>query len=212
MTKKIIILSGILLLVPACSKNSSRYATNKTTTAPLSSTVGRSEFDEELGAFVVKDDDNSFSASVAAQLNQEEELKGSGSDLKASDLRADSAKYGLKTIYFEFDKFKLDDLRPDQKPVLAHDVQVIKSLIDKGYQIIIEGHACDSAGSTSYNMMLSEKRARTIKEALEKEGIQGDIHFVGRGCEHLVVTGGDRQQQAPNRRVEIYADLNKAQA
>ncbi len=209
MTKKIIILSGILLLVPAC-KNSSRYATNKITTAP-SSTVGRSEYDEELGAFVVKDDDNSFSSSVAAQLNQEEEL-GTGSDVKMADLRADSAKYGLKTIYFEFDKFKLDDLRPDQKPVLAHDVQVIKSLIDKGYQIIIEGHACDSAGSTSYNMMLSEKRARTIKEALEKEGIQGDIHFVGRGCEHLVVTGGDRQQQAPNRRVEIYADLTKAQA
>lgn len=206
MTKKIIILSGILLLVPAC-KTGSRYATRKVTKPSQTTVVGRSEFDDELGAFVVKDDENSFNASVAAQIDGEEELRASGSDSKLADLRADSAQYGLKTIYFEFDKYKVDDLRPDQKPALAHDVQVIKSLLDKGYRIILEGHACDSAGSTSYNMMLSEKRARAVKEALEKEGIQGDIHFVGRGCEHLVVPSGDRQQQAPNRRVEVYADV-----
>lgn len=203
MTKKIILLSGILLLIPAC-RNSSRFTPQRKKSSSTQPMVSRSEYDEELGSFVVKDDENSFSSSV---MNDEEELKATGSDLRAPDLRTDSAQYGLKTLYFEFDTYKIDDLRPDQKPVLSHDIQIVKSLLDKGYRIVVEGHACDSAGSTDYNMVLSEKRAQAVKEALKKQGITGDVHVVGRGCEHLVVASGDRQQQAPNRRVEIYADL-----
>ncbi len=210
MTKKIIILSGLLLLVPACRRNS-RYTPRKMTTGSQQPTVSRTEFDDELGAFVVRDDENSFSAAVAANMEQEEELKATRSELKAADLRADSAQYGLKTLYFEFNKYEMSDLPPDQRSVLAHDIQVIKSLLDKGYRITLEGHACDSAGSTDYNMMLSEKRAQAVKDALANEGIRGEIHVVGRGCEHLIVPSGDRQQQAPNRRVEIYADLMRAQ-
>jgi outer membrane protein OmpA-like peptidoglycan-associated protein len=205
MTKKIIILSAILLVVPACKK-SSRYATQRTKQA--SHQVAGSEFaGEELGAFVVKDEENSFNPTAVAM---DDELKATGSELKVGDLRADSAQYGLKTIYFEYDKYKTNELPPDQKSVLSNDISVVKSLIDKGYRIIIEGHACDSAGSTAYNMSLSEKRAQAVKDLLDKENIQGDVYVVGRGCEHLVVPSGDKQQQAPNRRVEIYADLLKA--
>ena len=110
-------------------------------------------------------------------------------------------------MYFEFNKYRVQELQPDQKPVLAHNVQVLKKLSDKGYRISIEGHACDSAGSTEYNMMLSEDRARAVKQALEQKGVRGEILYVGYGCEHLIVPTGDRRQQAPNRRVEIYAYL-----
>ncbi len=178
-------------------------SSSKTHTAP----VERAEYDEELGAFVVSDDDNKFSAAVAAQAHQEEELTTVGSEKMAGDSHSDSAQYGLKPIYFEFNKYQVTDLRPDQKPVLKHNAQVLKSLTEKGYRISVEGHACDSAGSTEYNMMLSEDRARAVKEALEKQGIRGEILYVGYGCEHLIVPTGDRNQQAPNRRIEIYAYL-----
>ena len=59
-------------------------------------------------------------------------------------------------------------------------------------------------------MMLSEDRARAVKETLEKEGVRGEVLYVGYGCEHLIVPTGDRNQQAPNRRVEIYAYLPEA--
>jgi outer membrane protein OmpA-like peptidoglycan-associated protein len=54
-------------------------------------------------------------------------------------------------------------------------------------------------------MMLSEDRARAVKDYIESKGVAGDISVIGYGASHLVVPTGDEKQQAPNRRVEIYA-------
>lgn len=211
MMKKCLILSLVLLLVPAC-KDTARFTMDPPKPATSSSAVQNApiehaEYDEELGAFVVKDDDNKFSAAAAAQAHQEEELTATDSEPTVGDTHTDSAQYGLKPIYFEFNKYKTEDLQPDQRPVLEHNVIILRSLAEKGYKISIEGHACDSAGSTEYNVMLSEDRARTVKEALEEKGVHGEILYVGYGCQHLIVPAGDKIQQTPNRRVEIYAYL-----
>jgi outer membrane protein OmpA-like peptidoglycan-associated protein len=202
--KKFALLSLLLLLVPACKK--SRYgvapASTATTQAP---SIEKTEFDEELGAFVVKDDESRFSAAVAAQASAEEELTAANSEPTAGDISTDSAQYGLKNIYFDFNKYKINDLQPDQRSILEHDVKAVQPLVDKGYKISIEGHACNSAGSTEYNMMLSEDRARAVKDYFESKGVEGDISVVGYGASHLIVPAGDEKQQAPNRRVEIYA-------
>ncbi len=203
MNIKYFLLSLLLLLVPACRKKP-RYAT-----APAVATESiapeKAEYDEELGAFVVKEDENKFSAAAASQAQQEEQLTGLGSDATVGDIHSDSAQYGLKTIFFEFDRYKLDDLRADQRPVLEHDLKVAKSLSDKGYKLVLEGHACNSAGSTDYNMALSADRAQAVKQYFRDHGIIGEIETVGRGCAHLIVPSGNAEQQAPNRRVEIYA-------
>ena len=54
-------------------------------------------------------------------------------------------------------------------------------------------------------MMLSEDRARTVADYLKRHGVKGEISTVGHGSEHRLVESGNREQQAPNRRVEIYA-------
>lgn len=213
MNKKCILLSGLLLLVPACRKNP-RYAPAPIVPATATDmTPGeKAEYDEELGAFVVKEDENKFSAAAAAQAQQEEELTAASSEPTAGDLHNDSAQYGLKTIFFEFDKFKIESLRPDQRPVLEHDLKTVKSLTCKGYRIVLEGHT-DSAGSTDYNMALSIDRADAVKQYLKEHGVTGQIDSVGRGSAHLVVpASADKsnlaelaRQEAPNRRVEIYA-------
>ncbi len=192
-----------LLLLPSCGRNKSGYSSRITSqhTAP----VEQAQYDEELGAFVVSNDDNKFSAAVAAQAHETDLLTSEATGI--GDTHSDSTQYGLKPIYFEFNKYRVQDLQPDQKPVLEHNVQVLKRLADKGYRISVEGHSCDSAGSTEYNMMLSEDRAREVKQALVQKGVRGEILYVGYGCEHLIVPTGDKRQQAPNRRVEIYAYL-----
>jgi len=203
MLKKCLLLSALLLLVPACRKKP-RYAATPVT-APVEAPAERAQYDEELGAFVVKDDENKFSAAAAAQAQQEEELTSASSEPGAGDIHSDSAQYGFKTIFFEFDKYRVEDLRPDQRPVLEKDVQIARSLSDKGYKLVLEGHACNSAGSTDYNMALSADRAQAVKEYFRQHGVEGDIETVGRGSAHLIVPSGNREQQAPNRRVEIYA-------
>jgi outer membrane protein OmpA-like peptidoglycan-associated protein len=204
MNKKFLPLVLLLLLVPACRKFP-QYAPAPSISEQPASVSEKAEYDEELGAFVVKEDENKFSAAVAADANKEEELTAVGSEPTAGDAQNDSARYGLKNIFFEFNKYKIGDLRPDQRPVLQHDLEIVKSLAGKGYRISIEGHACNSAGSTEYNMMLSEDRARAVADYLKEHGIQGDISTVGHGSENRLVESGSREQQAPNRRVEIYA-------
>lgn len=204
MFKKCFLLSLLLLLVPACRKKP-RYAAAPVVPAPIEVPAEKAQYDEELGAFIVKDDENKFSAAAAAQAQQEEELTSASSEPIAGDIHADSAQYGLKTLFFEFDKYRIEDLRPDQRPVLERDLQIAKSLADKGYKLVLEGHACNSAGSTDYNMALSADRAQAVKEYFAEHGVEGDIETVGRGSAHLIVPSGNREQQAPNRRVEIYA-------
>lgn len=205
MNKNCFLVCLLLLLLPACQKP--RYSTTVPTIVPVNGELSseRAEFDEELGAFVVKEDHNKFSAAAAVQGDQEEELTVETSEPIGGDIHSDSAQYGLKTLFFEFNRYKIDDLRPDQRPVLEHNLKVVKSLANKGYKIGIEGHACDSAGSTEYNMMLSEDRARSVADYFKKSGITTHLPVTGHGCAHLIVPSGTSEQQAPNRRVEIYA-------
>ena len=76
-----------------------------------------------MGAFIVKNDQHKFSAAAAARADVEEELTAETTERSEGDKYADSEKYGVKPIFFEFDKYKVSDLRPDQRPVLEHDLK-----------------------------------------------------------------------------------------
>jgi outer membrane protein OmpA-like peptidoglycan-associated protein len=116
--------------------------------------------------------------------------------------RSQQAEHGFKTVYFGFDQFTVRD---DQKSMLQHDLNVVKRLTGRGKTIVIEGHSCKSAGSPVYNMMLSEKRAQSVAKYFVEHGASVDkLKIVGRGQELCIVHRGNRKQQAPNRRVELY--------
>ena len=155
-------------------------------------------YDEDLEAFVLEEDANA----LTSQIGQESLMVDEDSASLMVDDHKDSSRYGLKSIYFDFDQYSIRD---DQKSQLAHDLAIVKEITTKGKTVIIEGHACNSAGSAVYNMMLSEKRAKSIANYLVKNGVKKSmIKTVGRGCEMPIVPGGSREQQAPNRRVETY--------
>src|SRR5262249_5660366 len=108
MNKSYVLLSSLLLLIPSCRQP--RYVPPAPTIVPVNPEVGveRAEFDEELGAFIVKEDQNSFSVAAAMQSQPEEELTVEMSEPVAGDIHADSAQYGLKTLFFEFNKYKIE--------------------------------------------------------------------------------------------------------
>jgi len=119
------------------------------------------------------------------------------------DAGAESSKNKFKALHFDFDK---DTLKPSEEPALLYDVKEAKDMIKQGKTIVIEGHACHSAGSAAYNMAISERRARYVAQEFAQHNIDAShIKIAPRGQEMPVRKGGNRQEQWVNRRVEIYA-------
>jgi OmpA family len=70
-------------------------------------------------------------------------------------------------------------------------------------QITVTGYT-DTSGSADYNLQLSQHRAQTVADELEREGVPAtDIVAVGRGEENLLVPTADGVVEPRNRRVEI---------
>ena len=159
----------------------------------------KSLFVDDVDAFVLEDESDPFATAPTDNMVRfvEEDTDGAWVDKRAEQSQ------GLKTVYFDFDQYSL---RPDQQASLNANLKHIQKLADSGKTIIVEGHACKSAGSAVYNMMLSEKRAQVAADFLINHGISSHaLKVVGRGNEMCIVPNGSREQQAPNRRIELYA-------
>ncbi|MCL4361710.1 OmpA family protein [Candidatus Dependentiae bacterium] len=187
---------AVCLLLSSCGtkkKEDKNLITNKNISHEKSRVAmsDKDIYDENVATFELEEEMNPLSAGMVRPSND-----------NSSTLERD-ANSGMKTAYFEFDQY---DIRADQMPVLEYDLKKAKEMASKGKTVVVEGHACESAGSAVYNMMLSEKRAEEIKKYFVKHGVSEKcIKTVGRGSEMLVVPHGNRAQQAPNRRVEVYA-------
>ncbi len=211
MFKKCLVFSLVLLLVPAC-KNRSRfgrsqpaYGTPVETVVPVEGAQSVQAPAEDVEAFVLDEDENPFTTKAAANAQNGEEIALENAESSTGDLYSDSSKHGLKTIYYSYNQA---DTRPDQRAALEQNLKAAQDLVNKGYDLTLEGHAC-SAGKVNnreYNIMLSEKRAEGIKTFFVENGIdEHSIRTVGWGYERPVVPSGNTEQQAPNRRVEVYA-------
>lgn len=177
----------------------------------------QSVFDDDISEFALVDetptDIKAPVTDVVANTNEkkseDEELINEFSWIDDEDQRPQ----GLKTVYFDFDKYTI---KQDQEAVVAEDVKVLKNTLSEAQKTgkkvvaVVEGHACHSAGSASYNLALSEKRAKVLKDRLVVAGIPSkQIKVVGRGqeCPAIGKDGkpvtGAREQQWQNRRDEI---------
>ena len=202
--KSAVFLLSLLVVVAGCGKKNKKAehkANNeisKNVDIPVAGDA-TSFFDADLGEYTLAED------------------KGTANKVDSDFTFEDADKQGYKTVYFDFNNYSL---RQDQEENVAFDMARIKqSLADataKGVNpvVIIEGHACHSAGSATYNLALSEKRAKVLSDRLVAEGIAAEsIKIVGRGKElPAMVDGtpctGDREQQWPNRRDEVRVMFN----
>lgn len=197
MYKKLLVLLAVIAITPACKKGKKTIKDGEVIAGYVSDKKGI--FDEDVEAFVLEDDQNPFAPAQSESVNI---TLIDDIDDSTNTSRETQSQFGLKTIYFDFDHY---NIREDQKNMVHENAKKVNALLKKGHTVVIEGHACNSAGSKQYNMHLSEKRAQAIRKALVKEGVPSNhIKTVGRGCETPVIQNGSREQQAGNRRAEYF--------
>jgi outer membrane protein OmpA-like peptidoglycan-associated protein len=206
MKKYIHIFLCLMILVSGCAKKKNDSSVKKQRT-PKKSYSKKSSFDENLEAFALDDDSLHNFAHDKNSSSQDDMQSKSGrksnSIFQWEDVTADQSKEEFKTIYFEFDKYHI---KKEQEASLQADIAHAKKMIATGKVIVIEGHACDSAGSAVYNMALSEKRAKFIASKFTDASVdKANIKIAARGQEMPIHKGGNKHEQAVNRRVEIYA-------
>jgi peptidoglycan-associated lipoprotein len=107
-------------------------------------------------------------------------------------------KIKLNRIYFDYDKYNLDD---DAITILAENAAVLMD--NPSIKIRIEGH-CDSRGTEDYNLALGEKRALAARDYLVNFGIaQSRISVISYGEERPVDPAENENAWAKNRRSEF---------
>jgi outer membrane protein OmpA-like peptidoglycan-associated protein len=105
---------------------------------------------------------------------------------------------GEKSLRFDSDK---STIAPQYRAILNRVAGVLTPL--KGYSIHVYGYTDDS-GTKEHNLELSASRARAVRAALVKAGVdQSLISTKGFGKSKLLVRDSNAKARAANRRMEI---------
>jgi peptidoglycan-associated lipoprotein len=100
-------------------------------------------------------------------------------------------------IFFDFDSALLRD---DSRPTLQ---QVGTQLTHSKHMVRIEGN-CDERGTTEYNLVLGDRRAREAERYLENLGVpERRISIVSYGSERPKAKAHDEAAWAENRRDDL---------
>ena len=107
----------------------------------------------------------------------------------------------LPSVNFEFDSA---DLTRDGRNKVDQIAGIIRrDAPDR--RIVVEGHASrESAAQEAYNQRLSERRAGTVADALERNGVNGrNLSSQGLGTRAPVASNDNESGRQQNRRVEV---------
>jgi outer membrane protein OmpA-like peptidoglycan-associated protein len=120
---------------------------------------------------------------------------------------ADAQLPVFKAVHFAYDKSE----------VTADDMDNIKKLAEylkqsEGVLVMLDGHA-DVRGTDKYNMALSQRRVKAVREALINAGIPNDrIATVASGERDPVCNDKTEECYQSNRRVEIFVGTDRGAA
>ncbi len=191
---------------PEAGQNDSSCDTQERSSSLLGA---KEDLDEDIGSFEFDCAESPFIVNALSHAKDElvlEHLSETASS-RLGERYSDSLKYGLQIIYFDFDGKKI---KADQVEKIEKNLDIVKKMVLKGYDVVVEGHSCDSAGSPEYNLILSEDRSKAVLDYLIDNRVEKDsVTNLGRGCEMKIVPFGNREQQSPNRRVEIFLYLKR---
>ncbi len=122
----------------------------------------------------------------------------SGSDGRQMDeIRAEqaaSAAAGLRDVFFGYDSWTISE---DGRQALSRDAEWMKS--NSSAQIKVEGH-CDERGTSAYNLVLGEKRAKAARNYLVELGV---------GANRLSVVSYGKERPSCNEHTEACYQQNR---
>jgi outer membrane protein OmpA-like peptidoglycan-associated protein len=126
-------------------------------------------------------------------------------ELKKRDIEARETSRGvmvnLPSVNFQFDSA---DLTSDGRSKVDQIANIIRrDAPDR--RVVVEGHASrESAAQEAYNQRLSERRANTVADALERNGVNGrNISAQGLGTRAPIASNDTESGRQQNRRVEV---------
>ena len=132
------------------------------------------------------------------------QLRGSGSvphsSVALGSSRESVASSGsLIDIYFDFDQYTV---RSDAERTMEANAAVLRA---ESGSVVIEGH-CDERGTVAYNLVLGEKRAKSVKRYLEELGIPGSrLHTTSYGEVRPLCRDHNEACWGKNRRAHFVA-------
>src|SRR6188768_4068080 len=111
---------------------------------------------------------------------------------------------GLQDVFFGYDQWTLSDAGME---ALNHDAAYLKD--HPGAVLKIEGH-CDDRGTTDYNMILGDKRAKAARSYLAKVGVSPkQVAIVSYGKERPFCSDRDESCYQQNRRDHMLLSTKK---
>ncbi len=107
----------------------------------------------------------------------------------------DNFAKSLKDVFFDYD---VANIRADETPVTTNDAGLLARHPE--VSVLVEGH-CDDRGSEEYNLVLGTSRAKAVKEALIKQGVDASrIKTVSYGKEKPFCTQENQECWQQSRR------------
>jgi len=126
-------------------------------------------------------------------------------ELKRRNIEARETSRGvmvnLPSVNFQFDSA---DLTPEGRDRVNQIASIVRrDAPDR--RITVEGHASrESAAQEAYNQALSERRANTVADGLERAGVEGSrISSRGLGTRAPIASNETEDGRRQNRRVEV---------
>lgn len=126
-------------------------------------------------------------------------------ELKKRNIEARETSRGvavnLPNVNFQFDSA---ELTPEGRDRVSRIAGILKREAPDR-RITVEGHASkESAAQESYNQRLSERRAQTVGDALERDGLGSNrVTTRGLGTRSPVASNDSDEGRRQNRRVEV---------
>ena len=123
-------------------------------------------------------------------------------EIRSEQAAADAA--GLRDVFFGYDSFAVSE---DGRQALSRDAEWIKA--NPGSQLKIEGH-CDERGTSAYNLVLGEKRAKAARNYLVELGVSANrLGVVSYGKERPFCKDHSEACYAQNRRGHVVVKSGK---
>ncbi|HSN03849.1 MAG TPA: peptidoglycan-associated lipoprotein Pal [Nitrospira sp.] len=111
---------------------------------------------------------------------------------------------GLRDVFFAFDSFVITE---EGRQALSRDAEWIKA--NSGAGLKIEGH-CDERGTSAYNLVLGERRAKAVRNYLVELGVSASrLSVVSFGKERPFCKEQNESCYAQNRRGHVVIKSGK---
>jgi peptidoglycan-associated lipoprotein len=147
---------------------------------------------------VQKAPDRSAEEAEQAERLKEERLRAEAAEREADAREAAKTAFVNENIYFAFDSAVLSD---QAQQILNSKADYLHT--NQDITITVEGH-CDDRGTDAYNMVLGERRAKSVKIFLASLGIGTNrLNTVSHGEERPIATRHDEASRAKNRRAQF---------